>query len=227
MHASAKLVLAAASGLLTFSASTAAHADQVIDPFTTEFAGKNYFSFSPGPYLWAGHLGTTSASQTTTGNQSISVAGGSRTRVATVAETTLTGTVAAFVLDGDLDYFTSSGPSGILTLEYGPRSASPEDLNLDLSGDGATAFGLTVTGDMYSGPRPVYLTITARSGTIQKSFLWKIIYDGDYQFAFTNLTIQGINMHDVDYLKFQFDASAVSNVDYTLLGGLRTVGSPS
>jgi hypothetical protein len=29
----------------------------------------------------------------------------------------------------------------------------------------------------------------------------------------------------VDYLKFQFDSSAVSGVDYTLLGGLRTSSS--
>jgi hypothetical protein len=228
MHAT-KLVLTAGS-LLTLSLSTAAYANKTIDPFTTAFNGKQEYSLTTaGPWLWAGDAGTVSASQMNTGNQSMSVAGVSNVRNSTVQELTLTGLVESYVGGGFLSYLTNPGePSGSLTLEYGPRSTSTTDLNLNLSGDGATAFALTIDGNMSDSypAKPVSLTITVRNNSVTKSCSWSISSDGTKQFPFSCFSNQGIQMTNVDYIKFQFDTSTQTGIDYHLSGGLRTVGSP-
>jgi hypothetical protein len=231
MHALSKLVLAAAGSLLTLSPSTAAHANKVIDPFTTELNGKALGSVTvAGPYLWAGDAGTATASSMSTGNQPMSVAGVSNVRLATVRELTLTGLVEAYVGGGSLSYMTNAGePSGSLTLEYGPPSTTTTDLNLNLSGDGATAFALTIDGNMsdFYPAKPVSLTISVRSNSLTKSCSWSISSDGTKKFPFSCFTNQGISMTNVDYIKYHFNTASQTGVDYILSGGLQTTGSPA
>ncbi|HWO26775.1 MAG TPA: hypothetical protein VNO30_48935 [Kofleriaceae bacterium] len=213
-------VLAGISLSLCLVLPTAAHADRVIDAFTSPLPDQTLpYSSTPGPYLWAGTLGEISqpldiASQTNLSG----VIGGARTTK--VREATLSNFVYAALSGGTLTYATGLAPSGALTLEYGVTA----DLNMNVASD--RAFSLYLDGDLNSGgsPRPVQLTITVKSGGVAAvSRTYTLLNDGQYKFRFSDFG--SVNWGDVDYLKFHFDASQVQGVDYDLIGGLRTVSS--
>lgn len=216
MITSPRHVLTSISGLcLSLALPTAARADRVIDPFTDALPDQTLpYTSTPGPCLWAGQLGAfmqplQEASQV---NLS-SVVGDART--VKVAEPTLSNFVYAYLDGGDLSYATGLGPSGALTLEYGATA----NLNLDLSAD--RSFKLAIDGDMDDGgsPRPIQLTITVKSGALPAvSRTFTILNDGVHRFPFWQFS--GVSFADVDYLKFRFDATQVSGVDFVLLGGL-------
>lgn len=211
--------------ILFLALPTAARADRVIDAFsdlfpTTTLPG----SSTPAALLWAGQISGVPQSQSSVSQSNLPGVIG-RQRVTTVREATLSNLVTATMTRAggqyELNYATGTGPSGVLTLEYG--AVNP--LNQNLTADGSLGFELDIAGDMDDGgsPRPVQLTITARTGTgplVSRNFA--LAHDGVYQFPFSSFT--GVNFADVDYLKFTFDASAVSAVDYSLIGGLRTTG---
>lgn len=230
MNHSSRLILAGAaclSAALGFPA--AARADRVIDAFSdplpmTTLPGTS----TPAPMLWAGRFSGVSQTEQTANQSNLSgVVGGQR--IAKVREATLsnlvtvTSTVTSPQSGGQyaLSYATGTAPSGVLSLEYGALAP----LNLNLTADGSLGFELEIVGDMDDGasPRPVQLTIAARTGTgpvVTRTF--SLVHDGTYQFPFSSFS--GVSFADVDYLKFTFDASQVSAVDYTLIGGLRTTG---
>ena len=225
MTSSRKLVLVAPlvalGGLL--ASSGAARADRVIDAFSdplplTTLPGTS----TPAPLMWAGRSGSsTQLEQTSSQSNLAGVLGGHRyTRV---REATLSNLVVASSTQASgrpaLTYATGTGPSGLMSLEYGSLSA----LNANLLVDGSQAFELSITGDMDDGatPRPVQLTIAVRSGTsalVSRSFA--LLSDGVYQFPFS--LFSGVSFSDLDYVRFTFDATLVAAVDYTLIGGLRT-----
>ena len=127
---------------------------------------------------------------------------------------------------GVLDYATGPGPSGSLTLEYGPRASSPQDLHLDLSGDGATAFTTDLVGDLdASRGRTVALTVTVRSGTTTASCTRTLGADGLVRVPFSCFS-PAIAFTRIDYVKLVFDASAQWGIDFDLVGGIATAGSP-
>jgi hypothetical protein len=221
MNTSSRLVLSGVSCLLLFLClPTAAHADRVIDAFTNPLPDQTLpYTSTPGPYLWAGTLGAFSQplQEAAQGNLS-NVVGNART--VKVVEATLSNFVYAYLDDGDLSYATGLAPSGVLTLEYGVTA----NLNLNLSAD--RSFQLAIDGDMDDGgaPRPIQLTITVKSGGLAAvSRTFTILNDGVYRFPFS--AFSGVKFSDVDYLKFKFDASGVSGIDYVLTGGLRTTYS--
>jgi hypothetical protein len=77
---------------------------------------------------------------------------------------------------------------------------------------------------MYSGPRPVPVTITVTSskGTaneVTAQSTQSLINDGVYLYQFTDFA--GVDFTDVDQITLFFDASAYTSVDYAL-GPFRT-----
>jgi hypothetical protein len=69
--------------------------------------------------------------------------------------------------------------------------------------------------------RPVALTVTVASGgSPPVAGQATLTRDGVYQIPFSSFP--GVSFADVDYVSFDLDASQVSAVDYTLIGGLRT-----
>lgn len=226
MYSLSKRILSATGYLaLSLALPTAARADRVIDAFSDLLPNTTLPGTStPAPLLWAGQVsGVTQAQSSASQSNLPGVVGGQR--VTTVREATLSTLVTATMTQAggqyELGYDSGTGHSGVLTLEYG--AVNP--LNLNLSADGSLAFELDIVGDMddSSPVRPVQLTISARTGTgslVSKTF--SLSHDGVYQFPFSSFS--GVNFADVDYLRFTFDASAVSAVDYTLIGGLRTTG---
>jgi hypothetical protein len=213
-------ILGACCLFISLALPAAARADRVIDPFTDSLPDQTLpYTSTPGPYLWAGQLGAFSQPLQEASQSGLSsVAGNART--VKVREATLSNFVVAILEGGELSYSTGLAPSGVLTLEYGVTA----NLNLNLSAD--RAFQIVIDGDMATGgsPRPVQLTITVKSGSqaaVSRTFT--LLNNGRYRLPFSAFT--GVNFYDVDYLKFQFDASAVSGVDYTLSGGLRTSSS--
>ena len=219
--------LPAALALVAALAPTSAHANQRLDDFAVPFPPITLpGTTAPGPYLWAGRLGADRVDQMSATNP-IAIAGRTTTRVTSVKETTGTGQVIA-TLDGHgvLDYATGPGPSGSLTLEYGPRASSPQDLHLDLSGDGATAFTTDLVGDLdASRGRTVALTVTVRSGTTTASCTRTLGADGLVRVPFSCFS-PAIAFTRIDYVKLVFDASAQWGIDFDLVGGIATAGSP-
>lgn len=227
MRLSSRFLLAALAVpfALPLAVSGTAHADRVIDSFAdplplTTLPGTS----TPAPLLWAGVIGSVSQIEQSASQTGLSgVAGGQRsTRIREATLSTLV-TVSSTTSAGQpaLTYATGTGRSGVLTLEYGAFTP----MNLNLTADGSLAFELDLVGDMdNSSPvRPIQLTITARSGTSTAvSRTYSLTRDGAYHFPFSAFT--GVNFADVDYLKYTFDGSQVTAIDYTLLGGLRTTG---
>jgi hypothetical protein len=115
----------------------------------------------------------------------------------------------------DLSFAAATGLSGSLVLEYGAQS----DLNANLSA--MRAFELELSGDLASGgsPRPVPLTITVASSTGSAATSVTLLTNGTYYVPFT--AFPGVNFANVDWVEYHFDSTAVSSVDYTLVGGLR------
>jgi hypothetical protein len=175
--------------------------------------------------LWAGRFGTfTQPSQSASQSNLGGVVGGQRT--SQLSELTLTNfvNIVSTQQSGQpaLSFASGLAPSGRFSLEYGALNA----LNLNLTADGSLAFELDILGDMDDSVpvRPVRLTITARSGAAPAgTAVVQLGRDGAFQIPFTAFT-PALNFADVDYLKFDFDTTAVSGVDYTLIGGLRTTG---
>lgn len=218
MSTSSRFALAGVGVSLFLALPSAAHADHVIDSFMNALPSQTLpYTSTPGPFLWAGTLGELSqpldiASQTSLAG----VVGGART--VKVREATLSNFVYASLAGGTLSYATGLAPSGTLIMEYGVSA----DLNLNLSSD--RAFSLYLDGDLDTGasPRPVQLTITVKSGGMPAvSRTFTLLGDGQYKLPFS--AFSGVSFSDVDYLKFQLDASQVQGVDYDLIGGLRTV----
>jgi hypothetical protein len=226
MHNVSRRVLISTGSLaLSLAVPGAAHADRVIDAFSDLLPNTTLPGTStPAPLLWAGKFSGVTQLQASASQSNLpGVIGGQR--VTTVREPTLSNLVTATMTQSggryELGYDTGTGHSGVLTLEYG--AVTP--LNLNLSTDGSLAFELDMVGDMDDSAslRPVQLTISAKTGTgslVSRTF--SLAHDGVYQFPFSSFS--GVNFADVDYLKFTFDASAVSAVDYSLIGGLRTTG---
>jgi hypothetical protein len=122
-----------------------------------------------------------------------------------------------------LTFNHNAGASAVLTLEYGMAV----DLNADFSAIGATKFMVTVvSGDMYSGPRPVPCTITVISGrgtTVEAiaSSTLDLVDEATYNYPFSGFG--PVDFSDIDYIKYTFDASAVTSVDFAI-GPLSTNG---
>ncbi|WP_428265967.1 hypothetical protein [Haliangium sp.] len=193
---------APALAALLLALPTAAHADRVIDDFATPLSGVLMVGSSSGnPFTFD------EETQTNVG----STIGGQRyTHI--VESTGQNSLVAAGIGGNSLGYSTASGPSGVLTLQYGGSFF----LNANLSGD--DAFEFMIDGDMDDGAvdRPVQLTITVHSGGTaqQQQYTTQIVDDGLYTIDFSEF--DGINFSDVDFLSFEFDASQVSSIDFTL-----------
>lgn len=206
------------------SLSGLARAERFIDTFATPLPQQTLpGTSSPAPLLWVGTVSGSSHTQDAASQSGISgVLGGDRDT--TLMATTMSNlvTLSSSTNNGKyaLAYAAGTGSSGHLLLEYGASS----DLNANLSADGSVAFELEVQGDMDDSipNRPVPLTVTVASGggTVQAVATVTIIKDGVYQIPFSSFS--GVNFADVDYVSFDFNASAVSAVDYDLIGGLRT-----
>jgi hypothetical protein len=214
-------ILAGAGCAFLLALPAAARADRVIDAFTDSFPATTLpGSSSPAPVVWTGTLAGSSQPQDSASQDNLTGVLG-RQRFAMVEEdsdTNLLVTVSSG--QGQLSYATSIGSSGVLTLQYGAL----RDLDADLVSDGGQAFELAIVGDMDNGaqPRPVQLRVTVHSGAASAQATRSLAADGVYQIPFS--AFSGIDFADVDFLMFEFDASQVSSVDYTLAGGLRTTG---
>lgn len=218
MFTSSRSILAGLSLSLFLALPTAARADHVIDSFTDPLPEQTLpYGTTSDPLLWAGTLGELSQPLQLAKQAGLpGVLGG--TRSVAVGESTLSNFVYAALSGGRLSYATGLAPSGVLTLEYGVTG----DLNMNLSAD--RAFTLSLDGDLSTGaaPRPVKLTISVRTtgvGTFQKTYT--LLNDGTYRFPFADFPF--VSWSNVDYVKLQFDASAVTGIDFDLIGGLRTV----
>ncbi|ACY14590.1 hypothetical protein [Haliangium ochraceum] len=219
-----RAAMTGAACALLMALPAAAHAERVIDSFANAFPQTTVPGTSTqAPILWAGSLnGSTRSGHAVSQSGLNGVIGGSR--YAMVQESTRSNSVIASTgpagNTNELSYATGSGPSGILTLEYGRTS----DLNADLWSDGGVAFEFEVDGDMddSSQPRPVSLLVTVESngGAVRRSASITVVDDGVYQIPYSSFP--GIDFSDVDTLRFRFDASQVNSIDYLLVGGLRT-----
>lgn len=226
-----------AASLLTascFSAlalvSSAARADRYIDTFATPLPNQAL----PGgagtiPGLWVGSLyGETRTSDSAPKPGDPTYASGTlgHRRDATLSTTDTSSLTFLTSTESSgkkaLSYASGPGYSGVMTLEYGATA----DLNVNLVEDGSVAFEVEIEGDMDNGasPRPVQLTITleSSSGGGPATHTVTLLADGVYQIPFAPFLAQGIDLTDVDYISFDFDAGASQAVDYDLIGGLRT-----
>lgn len=208
------------SALLAVATSGTAHANRLIDAFEDPVPAQTLpGTTTPAELLWVGTLnGITQTEDKEPQSNLPAVMGGKR--VSALLAATPSNLVTVGIFDGSLNFASGTGKSGKLVLEYG-SSASP--LNKNLSSE--LAFEVAINGDMDDGasPRPVLLTVRVgtngltRYGTAQLS----LARDGVYQIPFSSFS-GGVDFSDVDSISFTFDASAVSAVDYTLIGGLRT-----
>lgn len=110
-------------------------------------------------------------------------------------------------------YNSSFGCNAIWTTTYGGGG----DLNADLTLGGATAIMVDViSGDMYSGPRPVPLTVTVYSGAGSASVTRNLVYEDTYEFPFNAFT--GVDFDDVDRIVFEIvqDSGVNDAVDFAL-----------
>ncbi|WP_428265962.1 hypothetical protein [Haliangium sp.] len=205
-------VSASALAALLLALPTAAHADHVIDDFSVPLpngdlmVGRN----SGNPFHFD------EASQTNLGSSTIS---GDRDTL--IDDESGRAYLNSVSIDyNELMYSTSSGSSGVLTLSYGELLL----LNADLADDWAFAFD--IDGNMYGGchSRPVWLTVTVRSGhgddAVTQQYTRKVVRDGQYTISFSNF--DEIDFTDVTLLQFEFDASQVSGIDFAL-SNLRTI----
>jgi len=110
-------------------------------------------------------------------------------------------------------YNSSFGCNAVWTTTYGGGG----DLNADLTVGGATAiFVDVISGDMYSGPRPIPLTVTVYSGTGSASVTRQLVYEETYEFPFSAFT--GVDFTDVDRIVFEIvqDSNVNDAVDFAL-----------
>jgi hypothetical protein len=224
-HLISARILAGAGCAFLLALPGAARADRVIDAFSNPFPMTTLpGASSPAPMVWTGRLAGSSQPQDSASQDNLAgVLGGHR--FAMVEEDTATNLLVAASTGPvgnhyELSYATSTGKSGVLTLQYGAL----RDLDADLLSDGALAFELAIEGDMDDGaqPRPVQLTVTVHSGAASAQATRTLVSDGVYQVPFS--AFSGIDFADVDFVMFELDASQVSSVDYSLVGGLRTTG---
>ena len=218
-------LLAGASCALLVALPAAARADRVIDAFSNPFPMTTLpGASSPAPVVWTGQLAGSSQPQDSASQDNLSgVLGGHRfAMVEEDSGTNLLVTASTGQANGQyqLSYATSTGSSGVLTLQYGAL----RNLDADLLSDGGRAFELAIVGDMDDGaqPRPVQLRVTVHSGAASAQATRSLAADGVYQIPFS--AFAGINFADVDFVMFELDASQVSSVDFALVGGLRTTG---
>lgn len=170
------------------------------------------------PGLWAGTInGVAKPIDVAVQSGLAGVIGGQRdtTLEASAIQNFLTTTLTSIGATPTLSYATGTGTSGSLTLTYGAQS----NLNANLSA--MRAFELELDSDLNSGgsPRPVPLTVTVASSSGSAATSVTLLNDGTYYIPFTRFP--GVNFADVDYVEFHFNATAVSAVDYLLLGGVR------
>jgi hypothetical protein len=218
-------ILAGAGCAFLLALPAAARADRVIDAFSDPFPMTTLpGASSPAPLVWTGQLAGSSQPQDSASQDNLAGVLG-RHRFAMVEEDTATNLLVTASTGPvgnhhELSYATSTGRSGVLTLQYGAL----RDLDADLVSDGGQAFELAIVGDMDNGaqPRPVQLRVTVHSGAASAQATRSLATDGVYQIPFS--AFAGIDFSDVDFVMFELDASQVSSVDYSLVGGLRTTG---
>lgn len=220
-----RTILRAASCLCALaSLSSSARAERYIDTFAAPLPQQTIPGASiPAPVLWAGTVGGSSRWQDAAFQSGLSgVLGGRRDTLVMASTLSNLITLSSTQASGKhaLSYATGQGSSGQMLLEYG----ADVDLNADLSGDGSVAFELEIVGDMDDSVpvRPVALTVTVASGggAVQRAAQVTLTNDGVYQIPFASFP--DVSFNDVDYVSFELDATQVSAVDYTLIGGLRT-----
>jgi hypothetical protein len=91
------------------------------------------------------------------------------------------------------------------------------DLDANLTVGGATAILVDlVSGDMYSGPRPIPMTITIFSGGGSAAFTRQLVNEGTYDFPFS--AFSGVDFTDVDRIVVEIvqDSSVNDAVDFAL-----------
>ena len=118
-------------------------------------------------------------------------------------------------------YNSGFGNRALWTMEYGKNA----NLNADLLTEGGTKLQLEISGDLYSGPRPVPCTITLISGkgSLQqatKSVTQDLmtLNDNPIIISFNYSAFTGINFSDVDYIKIEMSMLTATQeaVDYTI-----------
>ncbi|WP_224371698.1 hypothetical protein [Hyalangium versicolor] len=206
------------AAILVVATGGTAHANRKIDAFTDPVPPQTLPGTSiTSELLWVGTLSGVSKTEDKVSQSGLSGVMGEK-RTAALIATTPSNLVTTSIFDGSLSYAAGTGKSGRLVLEYGGTTQLNKNLSSEL------AFELEINGDMddSASPRPVLLTVRVgsngltRYGTAQVS----LARDGVYQIPFSRFS--GVDFTDVDYISFDFDASAVSSIDYTLIGGLRT-----
>jgi len=222
------ILLAASCLMSTVLLGNIARAERFIDTFQSALPLQTLPGTStPTPALWVGTLaGSSKGTDLAVQTGLPGVYGGSRD--ATLFASSMSNQVflTSTKQNGryELSYAAGTGTSGRMRLEYGAAA----QMNADLISDGSVAFEFEVEGDMDNSIpyRPVQLTITVESGggAVVKQKSVTVLNDGVYQVPFTSFP--GINFSDVDAITFDFDASAVSAVDYILVGGIRTTAAP-
>jgi hypothetical protein len=118
-----------------------------------------------------------------------------------------------------LTFNHNAGASAILEISYGGGGGGG-GMSADLTENGGSALLVdVVSGDMYSGPRPVPCTITVTSGAgtgseATASQTLDLVDETAYSYPFTGFA--GVDFTDIDYITYRFDASAVSAVDFAI-----------
>lgn len=219
-----RTILCAASCLCAIaSLHSPARAERFIDTFAAPLPQQTLpGTSSPAPILWVGTVSAASRWQDAKEQSGLpGVLGGERDTTLMASTLSNLVTLSSTQASGKsaLSYATGSDSSGHLLLEYG----ADVDLHANLIADGSVAFELEIVGDMDNSlpHRPVALTVSVASGSSPPvAAQVTLTADGVYQVPFTSFP--GVNFADVNYVSFDFDASSVSAVDYTLIGGLRT-----
>jgi hypothetical protein len=191
-------------------------ADVFLDTFRAPLPLRTFPGVGSFPILWAGTMnGVVKPIDAAAQTGLVGTLGGQRatTIEASSLSNLLTGVMTTSGPDALFGYATGSGTSGSVTLEYGASG----DLHANLGA--MRAFELELSGDLTSGPRPVPLTITVASSTGSAATTVTLLDDRVYYIPFT--AFPGVNFASVDYVQFHFDATAVSAVDFDLIGGLR------
>jgi hypothetical protein len=117
-------------------------------------------------------------------------------------------------------YNSYFGSRALWNMEYGKNA----DLNANLLSDNGTKFEIEVSGDLYSGPRPVPCTITLISGkgspqqataSVTQNLTTTAIQNPNI-ISFNYSTFAGINFSDIDNIKVEMSMLTVNQdaVDY-------------
>ncbi|MBD3179531.1 MAG: hypothetical protein GF417_07890 [Candidatus Latescibacteria bacterium] len=207
--------------VISFSVAQGATIDDFSNPFPPNpdlpasgrpiiFVGTTCDGSACPPGNMVSHLVNDSAYQTGLSG----VVGGERN--AMIQYVTGTANSGIWAAGNSLSFNHNAGASAVLELEYGLSV----DLNANFLVIDATMFYVSVlSGDMYAGPRPVPCTITVTSGRgtpeeATASHTIDLINEGIYSFFFS--AFGGVDFTDVDYIKYTFDASSVTSVDFSI-----------